>query len=278
MRGRAVISREVAEMVSGRPIGIDDRLSANGFLGAQLVMNPPPEGYMLGVGIRDSLVAAPLLPKIPKCETRTDLSLFLQVHESVAILIAGVDTGAKSMKDLLQLSAQEPGSIAYASWRPGPTPHLVVAAVEMQSNVKFTNVSYRGLTPATAGFYGKQNVPLSQVQQLATGVGVAVRVVDPAWAIAFSQIPTLQERGSKAPILEANVWIGIFGPKGLPQPIVDRWVTELGTAIRSPEFANCLTICGMMLPASLPIEFQAIVAETVKSTVLLIHDVSLQPE
>jgi tripartite-type tricarboxylate transporter receptor subunit TctC len=56
------------------------------------------------------------------------------------------------------------------------------------------------------------------------------------------QVPTLHESG--LPGFETIAWNGLFGPPGLPQPIVQRLVPELQRIGRLPEVQDRVKLIG----------------------------------
>lgn len=280
------IARKLAEMVTGRmgqPIFIDNRPGASGSIGTREILAASPDGYLFGIGIPDSVIGAPFIVRSAKYDARSDFSPVIQIAEAVAALMARTDLGLSSMDELVKAARRQPQSIAYASWGPGSTPHLVMTAVEMQSHAQFTNVSYRGLLPAMTDFYGKQIqlvlAPIALAQQLVEkGVGLPIGMVGNTRASQFPNVATLKEQGFDAPMLSSNIWLGLIGPKGIPQAIVDRWVDELTRAIRSPQFGDYLNTFGFMPTAKPPKEFRAQLSTEFAATASLVRSMGLQPE
>jgi tripartite-type tricarboxylate transporter receptor subunit TctC len=63
-------------------------------------------------------------------------------------------------------------------------------------------------------------------------------------------VPTLHESG--LPGFETVAWNALFGPKGLPQPIVDRLVPELQRIGRLPEVRDRVKLIGGQVVTSTP--------------------------
>jgi tripartite-type tricarboxylate transporter receptor subunit TctC len=49
-------------------------------------------------------------------------------------------------------------------------------------------------------------------------------------------LPTIAEQG--VPGYDIIQWFGVFGPAGLPKPIVDKLVTEINAIMKTPEFSE----------------------------------------
>jgi tripartite-type tricarboxylate transporter receptor subunit TctC len=280
------IARKLAELAAariGQPILIDNKPGASGSLGTREVMTATPDGYTFGIGILDSLVSAPYIVRSARYDTRSDFTPIVNIADAMGAFVARTELGTATMRELAHLARQRPDTIAYASYGPGSTPHLAMSAIEQQSQSRFVNVPYKGLAPAMADFYGKQihmvMVPLPLAQQIVDkGAGVPVAIVGSERSPRFPSASTLAEQGFDVPLLRSNVWVGLFGPKGLPQPIVERWVKELTAAIRTPAFVEALAVVGFQPLAKPAAEFQAQLTAEFNATGALVRSIGLQPE
>lgn len=280
------IARKLAELATarmGQPILIDNKPGASGSLGTREVMAAAPDGYTFGIGIPDSMVSAPYIVRSARYDARSDFSPVINIADAMGAFVARSDLGVATMADLVKLARQKPSTIAYASYGPGSTPHLAMAAIEQQSQAQFVNVPYKGLAPAMTDFYGQQihmvMAPLPLAQQIVDkGAGLPVAIIGSGRTPRFPQATTLAEQGFDVPILRSNIWVGLFGPKGVPRPIVDRWVKELTAAIQTPAFAEYLAVVGFQPTASPAAEFQAQLSAEVAATGDLVRKIGLQPE
>ncbi|MDB5900477.1 MAG: tripartite tricarboxylate transporter substrate binding protein, partial [Ramlibacter sp.] len=50
----------------------------------------------------------------------------------------------------------------------------------------------------------------------------------------FPDVPTAAEQGY--PEIDANVWVGLFAPAAMPQPLVERIHREVSAILRDPDF------------------------------------------
>lgn len=280
------IARKLAELATarlGQPILIDNKPGASGSLGTREVMAAAPDGYTLGIGIPDSMVSAPYIVRSARYDARRDFCPVINIADAVGAFVARAELGAQTMAELVQLARAKPGTIAYASYGPGSTPHLAMAAIEQASQAQFVNVPYKGLAPAMTDFYGQQiqmvMAPLPLAQQIVDkGAGVPVAIIGSGRTPRFPQATTLAEQGFDVPILRANIWVGLFGPQGLPPAVVARWVEVLTAAIRTQAFADYLAIVGFQPVARPAAQFQAQLAAEVEATGALVRAIGLQPE
>jgi tripartite-type tricarboxylate transporter receptor subunit TctC len=76
---------------------------------------------------------------------------------------------------------------------------------------------------------------------------------------ALPDVPTIAEAGM--PEFKLSSWAAVFGPKGLPRPIVDRLNKEFNLAATRPEVVNTLQKQAFQAVGSTPEELATLVRE-----------------
>jgi tripartite-type tricarboxylate transporter receptor subunit TctC len=122
--------------------------------------------------------------------------------------------------------------------------------MEMFTNaagIKLLHVPYRGAGPAVTGLLA------GQIQALASAPGVLKPHVEAGtmrvlanWGAArvpsFPDLPLFRELGY--PDVEFYIWAGLFGPRGLPEPIMTRLREAMRQAMRDPEVTRTFENAG----------------------------------
>jgi tripartite-type tricarboxylate transporter receptor subunit TctC len=72
-------------------------------------------------------------------------------------------------------------------------------------------------------------------------------------------VPTTVEAGF--PKAQTNIWYGLLGPRGLPQPIVDLLYQNVQAAIKRPETRERLAGVNVDAVGSSPTEYAAFIGE-----------------
>jgi tripartite-type tricarboxylate transporter receptor subunit TctC len=108
---------------------------------------------------------------------------------------------------------------------------------KQEAGIDIKHVPYRGsvqaVTDTLAGHVGMVVTGTASVApHIQTGKLVAIAVASPARSRTISSAPTFIESGYPGVIM-AN-WFGLLGPKGLPQPIVERINKALADIIGDP--------------------------------------------
>lgn len=236
-----VINRRLAERLSvelGQSVVVENRPSAGGVVALQALKASPPDGHVLaGVFWAQMSVTPSLLPSLPY----NPLLDFTHVGIWVAgpqMLVAGAGTRFATLDDVLVAARREPGRLQYGTPGIGSPGHVFMALLEANAGVDLQNVPYRG--PGAI-----QGVLRGEVPLLMTGVSETLPFVRdgrmrpialcaPSRLPLLPGVPTMAEAGVAG--LDALVWHGLVGPRGLPAPVVDRLQRALRAAVADEAF------------------------------------------
>jgi tripartite-type tricarboxylate transporter receptor subunit TctC len=83
----------------------------------------------------------------------------------------------------------------------------------------------------------------------------ALAVTTPKRWSEMPEVPTLAEAG--VPGYEANLWLSISGPAGIPAPIVQRLHAEIAKALQDPELRASFRTAGVEAVSMPPDELTA---------------------
>ena len=92
----------------------------------------------------------------------------------------------------------------------------------------------------------------------------------------FPHLPTV---GQTVPGFDLTSWNGIFGPAGLPRPIVERINSELQFILADKEVQDKLSQLGFEVwPSKTPDEFAKYVSDQLVNWTALIRQAGIKPE
>jgi tripartite-type tricarboxylate transporter receptor subunit TctC len=110
----------------------------------------------------------------------------------------------------------------YGSAGPGSATHLACIRFNMAAGIDIPHVPYRGGTPAMAdliaGRIDYQCATTSALPHIESGTVKPIAIFATERSPILPQVATAQEQGLGE--FEADVWFGIFLPKGAPAEIV----------------------------------------------------------
>lgn len=246
-----VIARVIAEKLRtmlGANIIIENRQGAGGAIGAASVARAEPDGYTLLFTPSGAVAIAPLVMKPNPFDALKDLTPVAALHKYQLFLYARTDGGYKSMADLV--AAHKAGkSISMAVTGRGNSTHYSTYTLEKETGINFVNVPYNSGSQATLSIMkGETDVgflPAVDVQPMIdAGTIRALMVTSKNPSPAFPDVPGLSQIGLNGP--EIDVWIALFGPRGLPEDIVAKLSRALTEVYRSGDLDKYLGGCEKM--------------------------------
>ena len=224
------------QKILGQPIVTDNRPGANGRIATGAALSAAPDGYTLLLSYGSAVVATKVL--FPKDKNdATQLQPTARFGSQGALLMVTSDVPARNLKEFGEWVKASKEPLNYASYGIGTGGHIVMEAVMKSLGIKLNHVPYKDggqiLTDMRSGLVrvgaldAVSPIPyIKEKQMFAIGVNGRTRLP------ATPDIPTLAEQG--LPIFMES-WYGIFAPKGVPRPIIDRLNTEIGKIVASPE-------------------------------------------
>jgi tripartite-type tricarboxylate transporter receptor subunit TctC len=178
-----------------------------------------------------------------------------------SVLVVHPSLEAKTLKDLIAMAKAAPGKIDFASSGNGSTQHLLGALLMRMGGFQMTHIPYKGSGPATADLLaGQVKVGFPGIalvmNHLKSGKLRPLGISSAKRSVELPEVPTIAEAG--VPGYNATQWLGISGPKGLPEPVVARILGATRTVIAQPDLVKSLRGAGgeIFLSAS-PQEFLA---------------------
>jgi tripartite-type tricarboxylate transporter receptor subunit TctC len=247
---------------------VENRVGANGLLGADAVAKSPPDGLTLLVGTNSTNAAAPALFNRVPFDHQKDFQPIAFLGSVPLIVGVPANSPFQTLRDLVAAAKARPGQLNYAS--ASASQRVSTAMLESMTGIKMTMVPYRAspqaITDLIAGrldvFVADMAVMLPQVQ---AGTVRPLAVTAAARVTQLPQVPTVDEAASITGY-ELIAWFGLFGPAGLPEPITARLNEAARRAAVAPDVLQRLGEgLGMSVATSSPAELaERVRAETVK--------------
>jgi len=221
------ISRLIAPVMSqalGQSVVVENRAGFGGVIGTDFVAKQPADGYTLLMSHASVHVfSTATMPRLPFHPINDFTHLGLLV-EAANVLLVKADSPYRTLADYIGAARTRP--VRFGSSGIGSAPHLLGAMLSSEANApNLDHVPYRGSAPALqdlmAGTIESMIDPITtNVRMLQDGTLRALAVSSPQRLPALPAIPTFAELGF--PKLTSAQWLGLSGPKALPQPIVER--------------------------------------------------------
>jgi tripartite-type tricarboxylate transporter receptor subunit TctC len=197
-----------------------------------------PTGYTL-LNHNTTLATARVLYPDLDFNPLTDLDHVGLVNFASSMLIARPDLPVANFKEFLAYVRNENNKVTFGD---GGGPQQLIALLLIQATgAKLNLVPYKGGGQMINDLIGKHVDLMSTSSVLAapyakSGKVKAIGVTARTRVSSIPDVPTLDEQGLKG--FEVVVFQGIFSPRNLPKPILDRLVSALQAGLRDPEFVR----------------------------------------
>jgi tripartite-type tricarboxylate transporter receptor subunit TctC len=256
-----ITARFIGQKLSERfkqPMVIDNRASAGGIVGAEIVANAPPDGYTLYVSGVNTQVSAPLLFKNLSFDPLRDFAPISLITNSGLLVTVNPSLNVSNLKEFVALVKARPNGLLYASAATGTSSHLTGELFAQMLNLKLVHVPYKGAGfSVTAVISGEvQAAFLSTTTTSAhikSGKLKAIALLNDKRFPGAPDIPTALEQGFKG--LESYVWFGLYAPGRTPRALIDRINRETATILNLPDIKSAMLAQGAEIVYTTPDEF-----------------------
>jgi tripartite-type tricarboxylate transporter receptor subunit TctC len=243
--------------IVGQPVILDYRPGAGGALAAELVARATPDGYTLLMVTSNPVVIRMYLAKSNPYDAVKDFTPITTLTEPTVVILAHPSTGIGNMRSLVEYAKKNPGKLSYGTSGIGSTHHLSGEQIRMLAGVDIVHVPYKSLTQAlTAVTSGELPLALSL-----SGFGAALVKSGKLTAVAVVNDSRLPMWPDVAPVSESlpgfrppPTWTALFGPAGLPLPILQKLHAETMKTLAQPEVRAKLVDVGYTVLGETPQE------------------------
>jgi tripartite-type tricarboxylate transporter receptor subunit TctC len=261
--GGDIIVRIIGQELSQRlrqAVLVENRAGASGNIGTDVVAHARPDGYtLLMSNVAPMAINAAVFKQLPYNPVK-DFTAISPLAVFVNILVVPPSLNVHSVGELVALSKRKPAGLNYASAGNGSITNLAAVMFRFATGANMTQVPYRGGGPAIAALVGEQvdlyfsSLPAA-LPYVKDGRLVALGVTSAKRTESASEIPTLAEAGLAD--FDANTWIGLVGPAGLPNDVVAKLNTTLTDILHSPAMAERLRKFGAEPSFGTAVEYAA---------------------
>jgi tripartite-type tricarboxylate transporter receptor subunit TctC len=231
--------RVVADWLSrkwGQPIVIENRTGAAGNIGAEAVFKAEPDGYtLLSAPPPPLVINHNLYPRLGFDPTEF-VPTAIMGRVPNALVVNPTKVAANTVAEFIAAAKAEPGKITVATQGNGTTSHLTTELFQLNANVKFQLVPYRGSAPALNDLVG------GSVDSMFDNLGVSlalvrggklklIAVATPKRMASLPDVPTIAET---LPGFESAAWYAIVAPPRTPAAIADKISAGINDALKDP--------------------------------------------
>ena len=241
------------------------------------VANSPPDGYTVVI-INPSLLCTRYTVKTGVSYEKFD-PLILSITMPSAVVVKA-DAPWKNFKEFIEYARNAKPPLAYASGGNGSQHQLGIEMLKQRAGINMVHVPYRGGAPAGAAtIAGETQVVLagaSNANMLRSGQLRGLATTGTRRSPAFPDLPTI---GEFYPGYDLTIWLGLFAPAGVPEPIMSKLRTETHKALAQRDLAEKLNVTGRLEPLILtPSEFSALIHRDYEKYGKLVKDIGIKAQ
>jgi tripartite-type tricarboxylate transporter receptor subunit TctC len=263
--GTDIVARAVGQKLSdkwGQSVIVDNRVGANGIIGAEAVAKASADGYTLLMSTPAEVATNPhLYANIPYNAARDFAPITLI---TITPLVVAVNPGvpANTVQDLVALAKAKPGTLGFATPGNGSAQHLTGELLMTAAGIKLVHVPYKGAGQSIPDVIGGQ-VPmgiyglLTISQHAKAGRLRVLAVTTQQRSAAAPEWPTLAESGFP---VDTSLWFGLIARAATPKAVIGKIHDDVVAALKLPDLRERIASQGGDIVGNTPEEFAAFIA------------------
>ena len=281
--GSDVYARLIAEDFQAafkQPFIVENRAGASAQIGTTQVARAAPDGYTLLIATNTGHSANPALFKTLPYDPLKDFTAIGRILYMPYLLVVPKASPFTSVARLVERSRAAPNSLNYGFGN--SSGQVASAEFTHLAQIQSTAVAYKSMPPALTDLIG------GQLDYLFVDVGTAQQHLQSGRikALGFSlarrsaqlpDVPAIAETPGLA-AFELMSWVGLVGPAGLPEPIVEQLNAQLRRTLAKPELRDKLVALGAEVVPSTAAELDAFMRQQLQSWGTKIRNAGIAPE
>lgn len=272
-----VLSTELGAAL-GQPIVIDFKPGADGVIAGEAVMRASPDGYTLLMGTATGFSAAPVMHKSIPYDPVADFTPISRIGTFGFFLLVSEDLPVKSIAELISYARSNPGKLNCGT----ATGTAVMATAQLAhvANLKIVQIPYKGDGPLIVdAIAGHVHMAFAAggpaLPHIRSGKLRALATLMPERSSLLPEVPTLSQAGVN---LSITPWTGLFGPRGLPDEVINKLSREMVRIMARGDIRDQLENLSFGPKGSTPSELRSFVGDQLGIWKKVASDAGFRPE
>jgi tripartite-type tricarboxylate transporter receptor subunit TctC len=277
-----VTSRLVGEAMGrklGQQIVPDNRPGAGGVIGLEAAVAAPADGYTVVMGSFSVMWIAPYMAGKPSMVPLfAPISLLTTVP---TLVVTRADSRFTDIKTALAEAKAKPGTVSIGHPGNGTTNHIAILRLQVNDNVKFNIIPYKGSGPGLADLMAGQ-IDLYADQLTTSLPHIRAGKLRPLLALSADRIaqlpdvPSLKDIGIQP--FDGGTTAGVLARIATPPTALDVLNGAVVAALKDPEVMRKLVDLGAEVRPTTQAEFAAHLKEMEAGVSELVKSGLLKPE
>ncbi len=277
-----VTSRIVADPMGrqlGQTILVDNKPGAGGVVGLELAHNAPADGYTIVMASFTVGYVAPIF-----AGKKEMLSMFAPVSILTTVptlVVVRADSRFTDMKSLLAEAKAKPGTVSIGHSGNGTTNHVSILRLQLNDNVKFNIIPYRGSGPGIADLLAG-NVESFADQLTSSMPHIKSGKLRPLASFGMERIPELPDVPTMGDLgikpFDGATTAGVFAHIDTPKAVIARLNEGVVAGLKDETANKRLRELGAIVRPSTPEQFTAALKADQENVSELLRLGLLKPE
>lgn len=228
----------------GSPVVIENKPGAFQMQAINSVKDAAPNGRMLYMGTGSSLSLFPAIRKDVSYDPMKDFSFIGLTGISSAVITINAELPVKTLQELIDYSAQNPGQINYGSAGVGSANHIKTEYLKLVSGLKAEHIPYKSDTDILIQVAaGTVHLSITTIQSampfIKDGRVRAIAVTAPKELSYLPGVPGTEEVAIKGlEAIEPYSYFGLVGPKNMPEKLIGELNSTINKVSSMPDVQN----------------------------------------
>jgi tripartite-type tricarboxylate transporter receptor subunit TctC len=274
-----VITAKVGDLW-GQTVVADNRGGAGGSIASALAAKSAPDGYTVFINSNAHVVNPSMYSKLPY-DTLKDFTDLMPLVSQPNVLVVNPGSPMKTLADYLAEAKAKPGKLNMAFAGLGSGTHLNSEKFKLDARIDYTLVAYKGsgeiFPDLLAGRVDSYFAPISAgLPYIQSGKLRALAITSAKRSGQLPNVPTIAESG--VPRFDYYLWFGLWGPAGMPGPVVAKIRKDFGQALTDPGVRERLLTLGNEVMVMTPPQFRKLIVDQIAETRTIFKAAGIKPQ
>jgi tripartite-type tricarboxylate transporter receptor subunit TctC len=248
---------EKSDEFLGQKMVVENKPGGGAVIGTNIIAKAKADGYTLGLTGGTLTIHKAIGTDMPY-DPMKDLTFISRIVTTPNVILVRADSPWNTLEKLIEYGKKNPGKLNYGTSGIGSSLHLGGELLQFAAGMKMNHVPYKGAAPAVMALLGGHidlmfSNTVDSLAQIKAGKLIPLAITTPERSPFLPEIPSVVEKGY--PNAHITNFFGIFGPAGLPRPVVDKIAGYFKKVVSLPDIQEKLKKLAVTAAYQSPEEF-----------------------